>query len=30
MKVEETINCFYAYVWKHHDLLKFFMSDQDT
>ncbi len=29
MKVEEVINCFYAYVWKHHDLLKFFMSDQD-
>ncbi len=30
MKVEEAINCFYAHVWKHHDLLKFFMSDQDT
>ncbi len=30
MKVEEVINCFYAYVWKHHDLLKFFISDQDT
>jgi len=30
MKVEETINCFYAHVWKHHDLLKFFMSDRDT
>ncbi len=30
MKVEEAINCFYAYVWKHHDLLKFFMSDRDT
>ena len=30
MKVEEVINCFYAYVWKHHDLLKFFMSDQST
>ena len=30
MKVEEVINCFYAYVWKHHDLLKFFMSDWDT
>ncbi len=30
MKVEEAINCFYAYVWKHHDLLKFFVSDQDT
>ncbi len=29
IKVEETINCFYAHVWKHHDLLKFFMSDQD-
>jgi len=27
MKVEEVINCFYAHVWKHHDLLKFFMSD---
>ncbi len=30
MKVEEVINCFYAHVWKHHDLLKFFISDQDT
>jgi len=30
MKVEEVINCFYAYVWKHHDLLEFFVSDQDT
>ncbi len=30
MKVEEVINCFYVYVWKHHDLLKFFMSDWDT
>ncbi len=29
MKVEEVINCFYAYVWKHHDLLKFFVSDHD-
>ncbi len=29
MKVEEVINCFYAYVWKHHDLLKFFISDWD-
>ncbi len=25
MKVEEVVNCFYAHVWKHHDLLKFFM-----
>jgi len=30
MKVEEVINCFYAHVWKHSDLLEFFMSDQDT
>jgi len=30
MKVEEVINCFYAHVWKHHDLLKFFISDRDT
>ncbi len=30
MKVEEIINCFYAHVWKHHDLLEFFMSDWDT
>jgi hypothetical protein len=30
MKVEETINYFYAHVWKHHDLLEFFMSDRDT
>ncbi len=29
MKVEEVINCFYTHVWKHHDLLKFFMSDWD-
>ncbi len=29
MKVEEAINCFYAHVWKHHDLLEFFMSDRD-
>ena len=30
MKVKEVINCFYVHVWKHHDLLEFFMSDQDT
>ncbi len=30
MKVEEVINCFYAHVGKHHDLLEFFMFDQDT
>ncbi len=30
MKVEEVINCFYAHVWKHHDLLEFFVSDRDT
>ncbi len=30
MKVEEVINCFYVHVWKHHDLLEFFMSDRDT
>ena len=30
MKVEEVIKCFYAYVWKHHDLLEFFMSDWNT
>ncbi len=30
MKVEEAINCFYVHVWKHHDLLKFFMFDRDT
>ncbi len=30
MKVEKVINCFYAYVWKHYDLLKFFVSDWDT
>ncbi len=30
MKVEEVINYFYAHVWKHHDLLEFFMSDRDT
>ncbi len=29
MKVEKVINCFYAHVWKHHDLLEFFMSDRD-
>jgi len=27
MKVDEVINYFYAHVWKHHDLLKFFVSD---
>ncbi len=30
MKVKEAINCFYAHVWKHYDLLEFFMSDWDT
>ncbi len=30
MKVEEAINSFYAYVWKHHDLLEFFVFDWDT
>ncbi len=30
MKVEEAINCFYAHVWKHHDLLEFFVFDRDT
>jgi len=30
MKVEKAINCFYAHVWKHHDLLEFFVSDRDT
>ncbi len=30
MKVEEVINYFYAHVWKHHDLLEFFMFDRDT
>ncbi len=25
MKVEEVINCFYTHVWKHYDLLKFFV-----
>ncbi len=30
MKVEEVINCFYAHVWKYHDLLEFFISDRDT
>ncbi len=30
IKVEEVINCFYAYVWKHYDLLEFFIFDRDT
>ncbi len=30
MKVKEIINCFYAYVWKYHDLLEFFIFDRDT
>ncbi len=30
MKVEEVINYFYAHIWKHHDLLKIFMFNQDT
>ncbi len=30
MKVEKVINCFYAHVWKHHDLLEFFMFNWNT
>jgi len=30
IKVEKVINCFYAHVWKHHDLLEFFISDWNT
>ncbi len=30
IKVKEVINCFYAYVWKHHDLFEFFIFDRDT
>ncbi len=30
MKVKKATYNFYAHVWKYHDLLKFFMSDQDT
>ena len=29
MKVKEVINAYYAHVWKHHELLKFFLSDRD-
>ena len=30
MKIKEVINSFYARVWKHHDLSKFFVFDKDT
>lgn len=30
MKVEKAVNCFYVYVWKHHELLKSFVSDRGT
>ena len=30
MKIEEATECFYAHVWKHHDLPKFLMSDKGT
>ncbi len=30
MKVEKVINCFYAHIWKHHDLLEFFIFNRDT
>ena len=30
MKIKEVTNFFYAHVWKHHDLSKFFVFDRDT
>ncbi len=30
MKVKEVTNAYYAHVWKHHELLEFFLSDRDT
>ena len=30
IKIEKVINFFYAHVWKHHDLLKFFVFDKNT
>ena len=29
MKVKEVTNAYYAHVWKHHELLEFFLSDRD-
>ena len=30
MNIKEIINFFYAHVWKHHDLSKFFVFDRNT
>ena len=30
MKIKETTQTFYVYVWKHHDLFQFFLFDRDT
>ena len=30
MKIVKVINFFYAHVWKHYDLSKFFVFDKDT
>ena len=30
MKIKEAIECFYIYVWKHHDLPESLMSDRGT
>ena len=30
MKIEEVTECFYIYVWKHHDLSESLMSDKNT
>ena len=29
MKIKKTTQTFYVYVWKHHDLLEFFVFDRD-
>ena len=30
MKIEKATECFYAHVWKHHDLSESLVSDRDT
>jgi len=30
IKVNEVVNCFYAHVWKHYKLLKFFVFNRGT
>ena len=30
MKIEEVTECFYAYIWKHHNLSESFVFDKNT